>query len=401
MLIHLRNLFLYRVSRAIGFIFFICGFVFGSWTSCIPYIKDKFSLDEAQLGLLLLSMPAGVLVMNPISVFILKKMGINRSTILFGILMGVTFALPVSFSLLALVAFGLFLSGAAFAGLNVAMNTYASNLEANHNMRLMSACHGMWSFGAMSGALVSSLSFGWLSLLTIKIPPQMIYVWLDALLMLVFVVVLNKNIHLIREPIADESHEKTSALSIFKPNAALLLLASILICTYFTEGTMADWSAVYMKDVLKSPESMVGWGYAMYAGFMAGGRFIGDELIHRYTNKVVLRWGGVLVIVGMLWIILSQNPWIVLPGFMMVGLGISLASPILYAASARVKGLAPGVGLATMNSFGMAAFLTGPVIVGFIAQLVDLRFAFLWVVFASVLWIIQTTRWIRKESITE
>ena len=109
--------------------------------------------------------------------------------------------------------------------------------------------------------------------------------------------------------------------------------------------------------------------------------------------------GGVLVIAGMLWIILSGNPWIVLPGFMMVGLGISLASPILYAASARVKGLAPGVGLATMNSVGMAAFLTGPVIVGFIAQWVNLRFAFLWVVFASILWIIQTTRWIRNKSI--
>jgi hypothetical protein len=75
MLTHLRNLFHHRVSRAIGFIFFICGFVFGSWTSCIPYIKDKFSLDEAQLGLLLLSMPAGVLVMNPMSILILKKIG--------------------------------------------------------------------------------------------------------------------------------------------------------------------------------------------------------------------------------------------------------------------------------------------------------------------------------------
>jgi fucose permease len=347
--------------------------------------------------LLLLSMPAGVLVMNPMSIFILKKIGINHSTVLFGILMGIAFALPISFPAISLVAVGLFLSGGAFAGLNVAMNTYASNLEANHNMRLMSACHGMWSLGAMSGALISSLAFGWLAFMADYMPPQIAYVWLDAILMFAFVMLISKNIHLIQEPVADESHEKTSALSIFKPNAALLLLASILICTYFTEGTMADWSAVYMKDLLHSPASMVGWGYSMYAGFMAGGRFIGDELIHRYTDKVVLRWGGFLVIIGMLWIVLATNPWIVLPGFMLVGLGISLASPILYAASAKVKGLAPGVGLATMNSFGMAAFLTGPVIVGFIAKLVDLRFAFLWIVFASVLWIIQTSRWIKKE----
>jgi fucose permease len=260
------------------------------------------------------------------------------------------------------------LSGGAFACLNVAMNTYASNLEAHHGMRLMSTCHGMWSFGAMSGALVSSLSFEWLLLLNNSIDPQIIYVWMDAVVMSVIVWLMNKNIHLVQELPPDESHEKTSPISIFKPNATLLLLASILICTYFTEGTMADWSAVYMKDLLRAPESMVGWGYSMYAGFMAGGRFIGDELIHRYTNKVVLRLGGALVIIGMLWIIVATNAWFVLPGFMLVGLGISLASPILYAASARVKGLAPGVGLATMNSFGMAAFLTGPVIVGFIAK---------------------------------
>ena len=398
MLTHLRNLFQHPAGRAIGFIFFVCGFVFGSWTSCIPYIKDKFSLDEAQLGLLLLSMPVGALVMNPVTVFILKKFGINRSTIFCGVLMGIAFALPVTFPSVSLVAFGLFLAGGSFACLNVSMNTYASNLEANHGMRLMSTCHGMWSLGAMSGALISSLSFGGLQWIALSIDPQITYVWLNASAMCVFVLLLNKNIHRIPEPMPDDAHEKVNAISIFKPNAAILLLASILICTFFTEGTMADWAAVYMKDLLHAPESMVGWGYSMYAGFMAGGRFVGDELIHRYSDRIVLRWGGYLVIGGMLWIILSVNEWIVLPGFMLVGLGISLASPILYAASARVKGLAPGVGLATMNSFGMASFFTGPVIVGFIAKLVDLRFAFLWVVFASILWIIQTTRWIKKES---
>jgi len=396
---HLWTLFNQPIFRAIGVTFFICGFVFGSWTSCIPYIKDKFLLDEAELGLLLLSMPVGVLIMNPFSVFILRRLGINRSTLLFGVMMGFAFALPVSAPNLPLVVIGLILAGGSFACLNVAMNTYASNLETNHDMRLMSACHGMWSLGAMSGALISSLSFGILSSLIYAIHPQIVYVWLSGIAMFVFALMIKKNLYLVTEPLPEESHEKKNALSIFQPNAALLLLASILICTYFTEGSMADWSAVYMKDLLHSPPSMVGWGYSMYAGLMAGGRFIGVELIHRYTHKVVLRMGGVLVIAGMLWIILSGNPWIVLPGFMMVGLGISLASPILYAASARVKGLAPGVGLATMNSVGMAAFLTGPVIVGFIAQWVNLRFAFLWVVFASILWIIQTTRWIRNKSI--
>ena len=130
---------------------------------------------------------------------------------------------------------------------------------------------------------------------------------------------------------------------------------------------------------------------------MALGRFAGDELILRYTNMVVLRIGGVLVIGGMIWIMLSTSPWFVLPGFMLVGFGIALASPILYAASARVPGLAPGVGLATMNTFGMIAFLTGPVIVGFVSKLIDLRFAFILVIITATIWIIQVSRVIRKK----
>jgi len=87
-----------------------------------------------------------------------------------------------------------------------------------------------------------------------------------------------------------------------------------------------------------------------------------------------------------------------LPGFMLVGSGISLASPILYQASAKVKGLAPGVGLATMNTFAMAAFLGGPVLIGFIAQISSLRISFILVAIASVIWILQTTKIIRMNT---
>jgi MFS family permease len=398
MLTHLRHLFSHPVGRAIGITFLINGFVFGSWTSCIPFIKDKFAFNEAQLGLLLLSMPLGVLVMNPLTVYALSRIGINRSIILFGALFGAFFALPISADFLPLVVVGLFAAGCVFACQNVAMNTYASDLEENHNMRLMSTCHGMWSLGAMSGALISSSSFGLFAKAIHSVQSPVIYFWLTALVTALATLMSRKNLNKIIAHAHHPSEGLKGAFSFFKPNATLLLLASVLICTYFTEGTMADWSAVYMKDILRSPETMVGWGFSMYAGFMAGGRFIGDELIHRYTNMVVLRIGGVLVVIGMVWIILASSAWLVLPGFVLVGLGISLASPILYGASARVPGLAPGAGLATMNSFGMVAFLTGPVIVGFIGKLIDLRFAFILVVVAACFWIFQVSKIIKKNN---
>ncbi|HJW30329.1 MAG TPA: MFS transporter, partial [Saprospiraceae bacterium] len=368
MLNHVWSLLRQPVARAIGISFFINGFVFGSWTSCIPYLKGKFELDEAELGLLLLSMPAGVLVMNPLTVYALKQVGMVRSTLVFGGLMGLAFALAISMPWLPLVSAGLFLAGCVFACHNVAMNTYASNLEANHGMRLMAACHGMWSLGAMTGALLSSLSFGILKKMDLHFAsPQSLYFWSAALLLVGLVWWIEEDLNRVTDPIHDDSKQVKSPLSMFKPNATLLLLASVLICTYFTEGSMADWTAVYMQDMIRAPQNMIGWGYATFAACMAGGRFVGDELIHRYTGMVVLRAGGVLVFFGFLWIIFISNPWLVLPGFMLIGLGVSLASPILYGASARVPNLPPGAGLATMNSFGMVAFLGGPVVIGFLA----------------------------------
>ena len=49
--------------------------LFGSWVSHIPFAKEKLGLNDAQLGLALLWMSAGLLVMNPFAAIILKGNG--------------------------------------------------------------------------------------------------------------------------------------------------------------------------------------------------------------------------------------------------------------------------------------------------------------------------------------
>jgi hypothetical protein len=62
MFTHIRTFFTNRQSFAIGMVFISVGFLFGNWATLIPYIKQKFDLDDAQLGLLLLSMPIACLL---------------------------------------------------------------------------------------------------------------------------------------------------------------------------------------------------------------------------------------------------------------------------------------------------------------------------------------------------
>ena len=251
----------------------------------------------------------------------------------------------------------------------------------------------------MIGALLSGIS-----LLPLQqccdqiIDPQKLYVLLQALLVCVIIWLLPKNLHQIKADGIPEKPGSKFNIKMIKPTKELWIIISICLCTYLVEGTIADWSSVYLREVIHASETIAGRGFAVYALFMAAGRFIGDDLISRYGNMNVLRVGGVLSLIGLLIIIAAPTHFLAMPGFMLTGAGISLASPILYQASAKVKGLAQGVGLATMNTFAMTAFLGGPVLIGFIAQISSLRISFILVAIASVIWILQTTKIIRMNT---
>lgn len=398
MLLHLRAFISSRPARAGGLIFAGSGIVFGSWAALIPYIKDKFSLDEAQLGLLLLSMPIGILVVNPISVMLIRRWGAMHVALFFAAFTAFAFTLPVTLPYIPLVVAGLVISGASFGITNVSMNTFASSLEEKGGIRLISSCHGMWSLGAMFGALLSGFSLNWFRQCCSEIAaPQILYVCVQAS----FVILISFLIYQQLSSMHDTSKIAQQKIQwrTMKPGKELWVIISICLCTYLVEGTITDWSSVYLRDVTGAPEHIAGRGFAVYALFMAAGRFLGDDMMAKYGSLQVLRGGGVLSVIGLLVVIISNTHLVAMPGFALIGAGISLASPILYQASAKVKGLAPGVGLATMNTFAMTAFLGGPVLIGFMAQLSSLRISFIFVLMTAMLWIIQTSIMIRNQAV--
>jgi MFS family permease len=184
-------------------------------------------------------------------------------------------------------------------------------------------------------------------------------------------------------------HEEntTEAAGFSMPNAALWAIIALSICTNLTEGAMADWAGVYMREIVVAPAYMTGWGFAAYALFMALGRFTGDAVLARYDAFRVLRVGGAVVALGFVLAILLPYTATAMLGFALVGAGVSLGAPILYAAAARVPGMAQGAGLATMNTFAMIGFLGGPALIGFVAKAYSLPTAFSLVLVAALFWV--------------
>jgi MFS family permease len=279
---------------------------------------------------------------------------------------------------IVLLGITLFIAGAGFATVNVAINTCASMLEIRDNIRIMSTSHGLWSAGAMAGSALASTATG------LGLGPAL---WSAGIAALVILLLWLVKADLLPLESREKQERKAQAGQKFAwPSAALWTIILLSLCTNITEGTMADWSAVYLREVIHSEEYMVGWGFSTYALCMATGRFFGDGLIANFGAAKMLRVGGAVAAAGLLLLaFFPVMPWSLL-WFAMVGAGVSLGAPILYAAAAKVPGMAEGAGLATMNTFAMVGFFGGPVLIGFVAKAWSLPVAFALVGAAAVWW---------------
>ncbi len=112
---HLKTYFTHSRSLAMGSIFASFGFLFGNWVTWIPYVKQKFALDDAQLGVLLLSLPLASTLTNPLSTLIINRFGM-RATTVWGLAgMALVYALPVNVPYLWMTSAALGLLGIGIA----------------------------------------------------------------------------------------------------------------------------------------------------------------------------------------------------------------------------------------------------------------------------------------------
>jgi MFS family permease len=369
-------------SIAIGFCFITIGLLFGGWATFVPFIKSKFNFDDAQLGILLLSMPFGALAMNPIAATFVRKLGMKNTTLLGFILLNFGFSLIFFQNTLYTLPLVLFICGSGISITNVAMNTCVGALEEFEGVKIMSTCHGLFSIGLMFGSLAASYASG------VGVHPSFYMVGLAAGLCLIM---------FFAKPIIFRIHDKNADSSPEKarfniPKGTFLWMIIISLCINITEGTMADWTAVYMRDIVKTSTYFIGFGLTGYSLFMALGRFLGDYLIPRFGPNKVLYIGSLLAMFGLILAISMPFTISSIVGFAFVGAGVSCGAPILYASAARTPNMPAGAGLAIMNTFAMGGFLFGPVIIGFISKLTTLQISFSCITCLCVVWFFYARR---------
>jgi len=117
---------------------------------------------------------------------------------------------------------------------------------------------------------------------------------------------------------------------------------------------------------------------------MTIGRLIGDRLRAKVSDDRLLLASATLSAAGLFACLLLPIPSAAIAGFGVVGLGTANMVPLLFAAGARVPGLAPSIGLAAVTTLGYTGFFFGPIVIGAVAELAGLRVA-LGIVAAGIL----------------
>lgn len=351
---------------AISVYFFFLGMVFSSWASRIPDIKDRFNLNEAELGSLLFMLPIGALAALPASGWMVHRWGSRQVSAVVLFVYGLfLMAIGISNSI-AILSAVLFLFGFLGNLANIAMNAQGIAIQQVLGKPILSSLHAMWGLGAFAAAALS----GWMMNLDIAPAGHFAVVGgvagMSAIVFYFFLV-----------PDAASSAESQKVFAL--PRGELLLLGLICFCVAMSEGAMADWSSLYYRQVVNALHTSSTAGYTAFALCMTVGRFAGDRLLQLLSHAQLLKLNGLFILSGIALALAFPIKWIVILGFAMVGLGVSCVFPIVYMLAARNRSMSPSASLAAVSSVGFTGFLLGPPMIGFVAEETGLRLS-LWIV---------------------
>lgn len=349
---------------ALGAMFFFMGLCFSTWAARIPDIQTKFQLSEGQLGTILLCLPIGSMLGLPIAGWSVHTYG-SRAIILIG-----SFAYACTLPLIGLATTTwmivpvLIVFGMLGNIMNISLNTQALGLEDQMGKSILASFHGLWSMAGFTGAGLGA------GLIFFGFSPAGHFAVVTGISILI---VLFTQKYVINDR---RDSEEGEGLVLKRPDDLLLRIGLISFLGMMTEGCMFDWSGVYFKKIVMAKPEFVALGYVCFMGAMASGRFITDKATKRFGRIPVLQASGALIFGGLVLSVLVPNMYTAALGFLLVGLGVASIVPVSYGIAGRSKLYSPSVALALVSTISFFGFLLGPPLIGFVADLFDLKVSF-------------------------
>lgn len=349
--------------RATAVVFAVHGCVTGSFAARVPWIASHVGVDVGRLGLALLMPGIGAMLAMPFSGRLAHRYAFRP---LVAVTIGawcaslVLPALPTSLALLCVV---LFLFGAAAGIADMAMNAQGVLVEREFGRSVMSSFHGFWSVGVLAGSAGSALAA------RAGIDPRVQFVVVAALLAAVGATAARL---LLEDPASAET-EAPPAFAL--PTGPVLLMGLVGLCAVFGEQAGTDWSALYLERELGGSASSAALAVSAFAATMAAVRLVGDQVIQRLGAVRTVRLSGACAAAGAVTVVLAPDLAVGLVGFALLGTGVAVVVPIVFAAAGRV-GPHPARSVAGVAGIAYGSGLVAPGVIGGIASASSLTTSF-------------------------
>lgn len=362
---------------AIFGVFFFESLVLGQWIPRIPDIKATLALSDSDLGFALLSLPLGALVAFAIAGRLVSRLGLRDSCRLFLPFWALLFIGPAFAHSFIQLIISLIICGFAVGLIETAMNSKAAQIEKLAKKRLMSRCHGFWSLGTMTGALLAGAIAQWNVGLQIHFVAVMPLIaiggyWVATALPNSTDVIKHNCEGLAK---AGNTAEETGVFTF--PDRAIFLLCIMPLGVMMVEGAIIDWSAVFMRDVMAADPILIAVTYAFFSIVMATVRLSGDYLSEKCGDTKVIRLSGLASTLGIVVFALAVNPYWAFVGAAITGAGVAIVFPLAVTAAANRPGRPSSENVAALNMFAFSAILVAPGFIGLLAEAIGLRFALL------------------------
>ena len=345
-------------------LFAVNGLIIGGFGGALPSIRERLNINPSHIAIMLFAAGLAGIVAMQVAGRLSDSIGARRVALAglpILIAAAATFAFATTYPVAVV---GAVLIGLGNGTMDVAMNAVGVQVEAARKRPIMSTFHALWSVGGFVGAGSVLLMATLLNLRGAAIVMPLMLL-LAALAVLAFAVAYK-----ITPPTAVIQHSKDGVKT--KIPSIAWLLAIMALAFGLSEGTATDWSALHVTEVAQVDSTTGSLGLVAVNGFMVLIRLLGDRLVARFGRRAVVRFGGICAAVGYGTVTLVSGLPLLLVGWALVGLGVGMIAPQVYAVAGHIGG---GRVLAVVVTFGYAAFLAGPAVVGLLVSLLGLHHA--------------------------
>jgi fucose permease len=362
-----------QAAWAVRAAFITNGFTVGALIARLPDFKEKFDASTSEVGQLLFCISFGVLFTLSFIGKIIAKRG-SKPVAISGSIAAALTLIPIAFAdEVTVLALAFFIFGIGITIQDVAMNSHAATLEHETGKKMMSGFHALFSVGALGGGLTGGI----FAQFEVSIRNQSL---IFALLFFV-IAILFKGLWLPAETDihVSEAEEKHKA----KKPAIFFFIGLLGMASAINEGAAGDWGGILARETFNASPFLATLPYIVFNIGMVGGRFAGDYIMERFGTYKILFRAGLTTGIGLSVGLIIGNIYSQIFAWFAIGLGMSVVIPAVFSAGATIARerfagrIAPAEGVAIVSGISYFGFLGAPPTIGFIADVITLRWAML------------------------